>query len=122
MGIANYTNLSELMNARLKKGQKISISDLVSEAYAEKFILASEGELADRSDLENGFIELVNAQHEAGLIKPEPANESESHLVRLFESGELAKNGYGGEKGDRFLEIRWSAVTEDLPVITNINL
>ena len=122
MGIANYTNLNELMNARLKKGHKISISDLVREAHAKKFILASEGELADRSDLENGFIELVNVQYHAGVIKPEPADESESQLVRLFESGVLAKNGYGGDEGDRFLEIKWSALVDDLPVITNINL
>jgi len=122
MGIANYTNLSELMNERLKKGRKISISDLVSEAHAKEVILASEGELADKSDLENGFIELVNAQYRAGVIKPEPADASESHLVRLFESGELAKNGYGGDEGDRFLEIKWCALTDHLPVITNINL
>lgn len=122
MGIANYTNLSEIMNERLKKGHKISISDLVGEAYAKKVILASEGELADKSDLENGFIELVNAQYRAGAIKPEPADESESNLVRLFESGVLAQNGYGGDEGDRFLEIKWTTLTDDLPVITNINL
>ena len=122
MGIANYTNLSELMNARLQKGQILSISDLVREAQPKNVILASEGELADKSDLENGFIELVNVLFRAGDIKPHPSGESESRLVRLFESGELARNGYGGEDGDRFLEIKWSTLTDNLPVITNINL
>ena len=122
MGIANYTNLSELMNKRLKTGSKLSISDLVSEALDRKFILASEGELADKSDLENGFIELVNALFRAGHIQPEPADEAESHLVRIFESGELERNGYGGNEGDRFLEIKWTALTENLPVITNLNI
>jgi hypothetical protein len=122
MGIANYTNLSELMNEILAHGRVASISDLVREARMRKLILASEGELADKSDLENGFIELVNALHRAGVIKPEPANESEVHLVRLFESGVLAGNGYGGDEGDRFLEIKWIALTEYLPVITNLNI
>jgi len=122
MGIANYTNLSELMNAILEKGQRVSISDLVAEALSRKIILASEGELADKSDLENGFIELVNALYRAEAIKPDPADESESELIQLFESGKLAENGYGGDEGDRFLEIKWFAVTEYLPVITNINL
>lgn len=122
MGIANYTNLSELMNERLNKGREASISDLVEEALSRKLILASEGELADKSDLENGFIELVNAHYRAGAIKPEPADENQSGIIRLFESGKLAENGYGGDEGDRFLEIKWFAVTEYLPVITNINL
>ena len=122
MGIANYTNMSELMNRILEKGRAASISDLVQEGLKQGIILASEGELADKSDLENGFIELVNALYRAGAIKSNPADESESQLVRLFESGELAKNGYGGDEGDRFLEIKWVAMTEDLPVITNLNI
>lgn len=122
MGIANYTNLSELMNERLNTGREASIADLVEEALARKLILASEGELADKSDLENGFIELVNAHYRAGAIKPDPADESESKIIRLFESGVLAENGYGGDEGDRFLEIKWIAITDNLPVITNINL
>jgi hypothetical protein len=122
MGIANYINLSELMNEILKKEQGVSISDLVREGLARKIILASEGVMADKSDLENGFIELVNALYQDGAIKPEPADESESHLIRLFESGELAENGYGGDEGDRFLEIKWSALTSDLPVIINLNI
>ncbi len=122
MGIANYTNLSELMNEILQKGQGVSISDLVREGLTREIILASEGELADKSDLENGFIELVNALYREGAIKPEPADESESHLVRLFESGKLAEKGYGGDEGDRFLEIKWTALTGYLPVITNINI
>ena len=122
MGIANYTNLSELMNEILKNGQRVSISDLVREAQMKEFILASEGELADKSDLENGFIELVNALFRAGTIKPDPADENESHLVRLFESGRLAENGYGGDEGDRFLEIKWIALTNNLPVIVNLNI
>ena len=122
MGIANYTNLSELMNKILEEGHSVSISDLVAEALARKFILASEGELADKSDLENGFIELVNSLYRAEVIKPEPADESESRLVQLFESGELAANGYGGDEGDRFLEIKWKALADYLPVITNINI
>jgi hypothetical protein len=122
MGIANYTNLSELMNKILEKGQRVSISDLVEEGQTRAIILASEGELADKSDLENGFIELVNVLYRDGAIKPEPADESESHLLALFESGELARNGYGGDEGDRFLEIKWFAAVDFLPVITNINL
>lgn len=122
MGIANYTSLSELMNERLKDGREVSISDLVREALMKKFILASEGEMADKSDLENGFIELVNVQYRAGAIKPNPADAGESVLVQLFDSGKLAENGYGGDEGDRFLEIKWAALIDNLPVITNINL
>lgn len=122
MGIANYTNLSELMNDILKTGRGVSISELVKEAEMRTVILASEGELADKSDLENGFIELVNALYRAGAIKPDPADESESDLVLLFESGQLAENGYGGDEGDRFLEIKWTALTHNLPVIVNLNL
>jgi hypothetical protein len=122
MGMANYTSLSELMNKRLKDGREVSISDLVREALMKKFILASEGEMADKSDLENGFIELFNAQYRAGTIRPNPADESETHLVQFFDSGKLAANGYGGNEGDRFLEIKWTALIDDLPVITNLNL
>ena len=120
--MANYTNLSELMNEILEKGQKVSISDLVREALMRELILASEGVLADKSDLGNGFIELVNALYRAEAITPEPVDESESHLVCLFESGKLAENGYGGDEGDRFLEIKWTATADRLPVITNLNL
>jgi len=122
MGIANYTNLSEFMNEILKTGRNVSISELANEAAMKMVILASEGELADRSDLENGFIELVNALFRTGAIKPDPADESESHLVGLFETGKLAENGYGGDEGDRFLKIKWTALTNNLPVITNLNL
>jgi hypothetical protein len=122
MGIANYTNLSELMNEILKTGQGVSISDLVKEAVMKVVILASEGERADKSDLENGFIELVNALYRAGAIKPDPADENETHLVRLFESGKLAENGYGGDQGDQFLKIKWIALTNNLPVIVNLNI
>ena len=121
MGIANYTNLSELMNALLKKEGRLSISDLAKEAAQRRLILASEGELADQSDLENGFIALVDALYRAGAIKPDPVNEAESHLIRLYESGKLAEKGYGGDEGDRFLEIKWVALTDDLPVIVNLN-
>lgn len=121
MGIANYTNLSELMNAQLKKEGRLSISDLAKEAAQRRLILASEGELADQSDLENGFIALVDALYRAGAIKPDPVNEAESHLIRLYESGKLAEKGYGGDEGDRFLEIKWVALTDDLPVIVNLN-
>ena len=122
MGIANYTNLSELMNDLLKTGRSLSISDLVKAAQMRRIILASEGELADRADLENGFINLVDALYRAGAIRPEPANENESHLFRLYESGKLAERGYGGKEGDQFLNIKWIAVTSDLPVITNLSL
>jgi hypothetical protein len=122
MGIANYTNMSELMNDILKKGFGVSILDLSQEAGKRKIILASEGERADKSDLENGFINLVDALYRAGAIKPVPANEAESHLIRLYESGKLAENGYGGEEGDRFIKIKWIAVTDNLPVITNLSL
>ena len=122
MGIANYTNLSELMNERLKAGSGVSISDLVREAGNRKVILASEGELADQADLENGFIALVDVLYRDGAIKPAPENELEFHAIRLYESGELAKNGYGGNEGDRFIEIKWIALTDNLPVIINLNL
>jgi hypothetical protein len=122
MGIANYTNLSELMNEMLKTGHCISISDLAKEAEMRMVILASEGELADKSDLENGFIALVDALYRAGVIRPDPASDTESHLIRLYESGELAASGYGGEEGDQFLKIKWIALTDNLPVIVNLNL
>jgi len=122
MGIANYTNLSELMNEMLKTGLGISIAAMAREAGRRKFILASEGTLADKADLENGFIALVDAQYRAGVIQPVPANEAESRLIRLYGSGELAKNGYGGIAGDQFLEIQWIALTDNLPVIANLNL
>jgi len=122
MGIANYTNLSELMNSMLKPGLGVSISDLVNEAEKRMIILASEGERADKADLENGFINLVDALYHAGAIRPDPANETESHLIRLYESGKLAKNGYGGNEGDQFLDIKWVALTDNLPVIVNLNL
>jgi len=122
MGIANYTNLSELMNRMLKKGVGISIAELAEEAQMRGLILASEGTLADKSDLENAFIALVETLYRDGAIRPVPANETESHLIRLFESGRLAENGYGGPEGDQFLEIKWIALTDDLPVIVNLNL
>jgi hypothetical protein len=122
MGIANYTNLSELMNGMLKGGTVVSISDLVQEAEKRKMILASEGTPADRYDLENGFINLVDALYRAGAIRPEPADEAESNLIRLYESGKLAENGYGGDDGDRFLEVKWTALTDNLPIIVNLAL
>jgi hypothetical protein len=122
MGIANYTNLSELMNDMLKTGLGVSISELTKEAGKKKVILASEGELADKSDCENAFIALVDALYRAGAIKPDPENETEFYLVRLYESGKLAEKGYGGDEGDQFLDIKWKALTDNLPVITNLNL
>ena len=110
------------MNEILGQVQGASISDLVREALARELILASEGEKADQSDLENGFIELVNVLYREGAIKPEPADESELHLVRLFESGELEKKGYGGDESDRFLEIKWTAAADNLPVITHLSI
>ncbi len=120
MGIANYTNLSELMNGMLNTDQGISISDMVREGEKRQIILASEGTVADRSDLENGFIDLVDVLYRAGAIRPNPINETESYLIRLYESGKLADNGYGGKEGDQFLEIKWLALIQDLPVIVNI--
>ena len=120
MGIANYTNLSELMNEMLKTGLGISISDLTKEAEKRMIILASEGELADKADLENAFIALVETLCHAGAIKPDPANETESHLIRLYESGKLAESGYGGHEGDKFLDVKWIALTDKLPVIVNL--
>lgn len=121
MGIANYTNMSELMNSRLEKGP-VSIQDLVEEAYGRMMILASEGERADRSDLENGFIALADTLYHKNAIGPELANEEQQQLFRLYESGRLAESGYGGSDGDRFLKIRWVALIRDLPIITNITL
>ena len=120
MGIANYTNLSELMNDLLKTGRKISISDLVQEAARKKIILASEGELADKADLENGFIALVDKQYHDGTIRPCPANENEAYLLQLYESGKLAEHGFGGKEGDQFLTIKWAALIDNLPVISNL--
>lgn len=122
MGIANYLNLSELMNGLLRKRPGVSIADMVEEALRRKVILASEGEIADRSDLENAFIALVHALHTTAAIRPDPADETESNLIRLFESGKLAENGYGGNEGDHFLDIKWVALTDNLPVIVNLNL
>jgi hypothetical protein len=120
MGIANYTNLSELMNDLMKTGLPVSISDLVKKAEGRNLILASEGTLADKSELENGFIDLIDMLYRAGAIKPDPADEAESHLIQLYESGKLAENGYGGNEGDRFLAIKWIALTDNLPVIANV--
>jgi hypothetical protein len=120
MGIANYTNLSELMNEMLKLGLGVSISDLAREAAKKRVILASEGTLADKSELENGFIDLVEVHYRSGAIKADPANETESHLIRLFESGKLAEHGYGGAEGDQFIEIKWQAIINNLPVIANL--
>lgn len=120
MGIANYTNLSELMNKMLQQGNRVSIADMADEAERRELILASEGVRADRGDLENGFIDLVDALYRAGAIRPDPAGEDESHLLRLYESGALAQKGYGGPEGDRFLEVKWVALTDDLPVIVNL--
>ncbi len=122
MGIANYLNLSELMNKMLGAGSGISISDLVKEAQERTLILASEGEPADRSDLENGFIALVDELYRVGAIRPDPANETETHLIRLYESGRLAASGFGGAEGDQFLDIKWIALTDKLPEIVNLNL
>ena len=121
MGIANYVNFSEIMNEMLKTGRGVSISDMAKEAEKRKLILAAEGILADKSDLENGFIDLVDELYHAGVIKPDPANENESHLIRLYESGKLAEKGYGGKEGDQFLDVKWIALTDDLPVIVNLN-
>jgi hypothetical protein len=120
MGIANYLNLSELMNGLLKKGHPLSISDLANEAYQRMVILASEGELADLSDLENAYINLVDVHYRAGAIKPVPSNEHESYLIRQYESGKLADQGYGGIEGDQFINIKWVALTDNLPVIVNL--
>jgi hypothetical protein len=122
MGIANYTNFSELMNELLKDGLAVSISDMVREAGNRMLILASEGTPADQSDLENGFINLVDALYRLGAIRPEPASQSDFDILRLYESGKLAEKGYGGKEGDQFLEIRWVAKIDSLPVITNLNL
>jgi len=122
MGIANYTNMSELLNAALKTGGSVSISEMVAEASRRVIILASEGEPADQGDLENGFINIVDELCRTGAIKPVPKNENEERLLKLYESGELSANGYGGKDGDRFLNIKWISVIDNLPVIVNINL
>jgi hypothetical protein len=122
MGIANYTNLSELMNSKMKTGQAVSIAELAHEAEERGLILASEGTLADRAELENAFIALVDTLYHSGAIQPNPADENESYLIQLYESGKLAENGYGGNEGDQFINIKWIALTENLPVITNLNL
>jgi hypothetical protein len=122
MGISNYTNLSELMNEILKQGAGVSVSDLTAAAEKRKLILASEGTLAEKSELENAFIDLIDALYRAGDVRPDPANERESHLVRLYESGKLAETGYGGSEGDEFIKIKWIALTDNLPVLVNLNV
>jgi hypothetical protein len=122
VGIANYTNLSELLNNIMKPGLSVSIADLVQEASKKKIILASEGTRADKAELENGFIDLIDALYRSGTIKPNPANENESLLIQLYESGKLAENGYGGQEGDQFLTIKWTALTDSLPVIANLKV
>jgi len=122
MGIGNYTNLSEIMNSMLEAGHGVTLSDMVREAENRKLILASEGEPADRADLENAFIALADIQYRTGMIALDPENEMEERLIQLYKSGDLAKNGYGGKEGDSFLRIKWIALTDNLPVITNINL
>ena len=122
MGIANYTNLSERLNTVLKSGRSVSIAEMVREAAGGMVILASEGEPADQSDLENGFINIIDVLSRDGRIKPIPANEDEKRILQAYESGKLAAQGYGGKDGDHFLDVRWVAVSEDLPVIVNINL
>ena len=122
MGIANYTNMSELLNAALKSGRSVSISDIVDEASKRVIILASEGEPADQGDLENGFINIFDVLFRRDAIKPVPENENEIRLLKLYESGELSAKGYGGKDGDQFLNIKWITVTDDLPVLVNINL
>jgi hypothetical protein len=122
MGIANYTNMSELLNSELKTGRSVSISDMAAAASKRVFILASEGEPADQGDLENGFINIMDELCRRGAIKPVPENENEVRLLKLYESGELSARGYGGKDGDQFLNIKWIAVTDKLPVIVNINL
>jgi hypothetical protein len=121
MGISNYTNMSELMNAALKTGRSVSISDMVAEALNRVIILASEGEPADQGDLENGFINIIEELCRKDAIKPVPASEDEIRLVKLYESGELSAKGYGGKDGDRFLDVKWIAITDNIPVIVNIN-
>jgi len=122
MGIANYTNMSELLNAALKTGRSVSISDMVAESLKRVIILASEGEPADQGDLENGFINIIDELCRRGAIRPVPENDAEELLLKLHESGELSAKGYGGKDGDRFLDIKWVAATNDIPVIVNINL
>ena len=122
MGIANYTNMSELLNSALKTGRRISISDMVDEASQRVIILASEGEPADQGDLENGFINIIDVLYRNGAIKAVPENENEARLLKLYESGELSAKGYGGNDGDQFLNIKWAAATDNIPVIVNINL
>ena len=122
MGIANYTNLSERLNVVLKSGQSVSITEMVCTAAGSMVILASEGEPADQSDLENGFINIIDVLYHDGRIKPLPTNENEERILQSYESGKLAAQGYGGRDGDQFLDIRWVAASEDLPVIVNINL
>ena len=122
MGIANYTNLSERLNTVLKSGRSVSITEMVCAAEGSMVILASEGEPADQSDLENGFINIVDVLNRDGKIKPVPANENEKRILQAYESGKLAAQGYGGKDGDQFLDIRWVATSADLPVIVNINL
>jgi hypothetical protein len=110
------------MNSKMKTGQAVSIAELAHEAEDRGLILASEGTLADRAELENAFIALVDALYRSGAVQPKPADENESHLIRLYESGKLEENGYGGNEGDQFIKIKWFALTDNLPVITNLNL
>ncbi|HSW39712.1 MAG TPA: hypothetical protein VLL97_09500 [Acidobacteriota bacterium] len=120
MGIINHTNMSELMNERFKNGEAVTVSDLAEKAARRKLVLASGGTLADRMEIENGFIDLLDALYRAGIVRPDPADDDERQLIRLYESGKLAENGYGGVDGDRFIKIKWIALTDDLPVISHL--
>jgi hypothetical protein len=121
MGYANYQNLSELMNEMLAARPGVSISEMVEEAEGRMMgIEAAEGLFAGRSSLENGFIALVGQLAQTAKIAPQPANETESRILQLYQSGKLAEDGFEGREGNLFLDIKWIPITGNLPLIKDL--
>jgi len=123
VGNANYRNLSEFVNEMLVASNGVSISEMAEEAERRMIgIEASEGLLTDRESLKNGFIVLVSMLAQTAKIAPQPVNETENRILQLYQSGNLAEDGYEGRDGDLFCEIKWAPITNNLPVIDGVEL
>ncbi len=118
MGLANLQDLSELINAMLLASpQGVSISGMIQEALRNLQLPGEKREHSDQSSLEHGIIDLVGRLAQTAKIAPQPANETDNRILELYQSGELAKNGYKGLEGNLFLAIKWIPITNNLPVI-----